>query len=406
MTRRIAVGLAAIAIAAGLATNAADAQTPVPDDTPIVQLGIFAARQADGRGGGGTYATSDRDTSLRTDVYIMPCSFGSSSRMPTLAYTTWHVEGQVLRQTPQDAVVRVTWRRMRAAGQSVTGPSSTTELTLTVGQHIVLDQEAMPALGECGPMSVTLEARYEPRMSGMFAFTPNGRATRGGGSSGRASTTARGDDGSAQSSTGAGGGRLVAQSEAAGAQPSGAGTTTGGVNVGGGMVMATARGADGRAAGSLLLMQSAELWLVHSAPDKDDEVLQTSTIARSGGGDFAFAPVAIQTKTGAVAVRITGTLELGLDLEGRPRFVFGATRRVMFTPSTRAPRDRTASVDSGGVANTILPVPSPDEVLSFEMPPIDAAGVPQVPDHFAIRVRLSPMTMRGVGAGGARAETR
>jgi hypothetical protein len=77
----------------------------------------------------------------------------------------------------------------------------------------------------------------------------------------------------------------------------------------------------------------------------------------------------------------------------------------MFTPSTRAPRDRTAPADSGGVAKTVLAIPGPDEVLSFEMPPIDAAGVPQMPDHFAIRVRLSSLTMRGAGSGGARANT-
>jgi hypothetical protein len=170
--------------------------------------------------------------------------------------------------------------------------------------------------------------------------------------------------------------------------------------------MVAARGPNARAGAPTLLMQRAELWLVHSAPGKDDEVLQTSTIARSGGGDFAFAPVTIQTKTGAIAVRITGTLELGLDLEGRPRFVFGATRRVTFTPSTHAPRDRESSVDSGGVANTVLAIPGPDEVLSFEMPSIAASGVPAVPDHFAIRVRLSPVVMRGAGAGGgARANT-
>jgi hypothetical protein len=383
MTRRLSVAL--VALVTGVAAAAADAQTPAPDDTPIVQLGIFTARQANGTGGGGTYTTSARSTSLRTDVYIAPCSFGGSNRVPTLAYTAWHIEGQVARQTPQDAVVRVTWQRTRTAGQPATGPSGTTDLTLTVGQHIVLDQEAMPAIGECGPMSVTLEARYEPRMS-LFTFTPNGRASGGRQTSG----TARGDGGSAQSATAA---DAVTPRGGSGVEP------------GMGLAMVAARGPNGRAGAATPLMRHADLWLVHSSPGKDDEVLQASTLARPGGGDFAFAPITIQTKTGAIAVRVTGTLELGLDLEGRPRFVFGATRRVMFTPSTHAPRDRESSVDSGGVANTVVAVPGPDDVLSFEMPPIDAAGVPQVPDHFAIRVRLSPVVVSRVGVGGARANT-
>jgi hypothetical protein len=387
MTRRLSatlVALAALALVTSVATVSADAQTPAPDDTPIVQLGIFAARQANGTGGGGTFSTSDRDASLRTDVYIMPCSFGASSRMPTLAYTAWHIEGQVTRQTPQDAAVRVTWRRTRAAGQPVTGPSSTTDLTLTVGQRIVLDQETMPALGECPSMSVTLEARYEPRMGGMFTFTPNGRAARGGGFSGSVAT--------------ASGGAASASSPASGISQ----VTIGRSGAGAGTSVVTPPETNGRVGGFL---RQAELWLVHSAPGKDDEVLQTSTVAHTGGGDFAFPPVTIQTKTGTTNVRVTGTLELGVDADGQPRFVFGATRRVMFTPSTRAPRDRTAPADSGGVANTVLAIPGPDEVLSFEMPPIDAAGVPQMPDHFAIRVRLSPLTMRGAGSGGARANT-
>jgi hypothetical protein len=387
MTQRLSVALVALTIATGMATVSADAQAPAPDDTPIVQVGIFTARQANGTGGGGTFSTGDRDASLRTDVYIMPCSFGSSSRMPTLAYTAWHIEGQISRQTPQDAAVRVTWRRTRTAGQPVIGSSSTTDLTLTVGQRIVLDQETMPALGECPPMSVTLEARYEPRMGGMFTFTPNGRAARGGGFGGSVAT--------------ASGGAASASSPASGVSQVTIGSGNGGVGAGGTVI--TARGADGRAGGLLPLMRHADLWLVHSSPGKDDEVLQASTIAHAGGGDFAFAPVTIQTKTGAVAVRVTGTLELGVDADGQSRFVFGATRRVMFTPSTRAPRDRTVPVDSGGVANTVLAIPGPDEVLSFEMPPIDAAGVPQMPDHFAIRVRLSPLVMRGGGPGGAQA---
>jgi hypothetical protein len=381
MTRRLSIALIALAIATGVTTVSADAQTPAPDGTPIVQLGIFAARQANGTGGGGTYTTSDRSTSLRTDVYIAPCSFGGSNRVPTLAYTAWHIEGQVARQTPQDAVVRVTWQRTRTAGQPATGPSGTTDLTLTVGQHIVLDQEAMPAIGECGPMSVTLEARYEPRMS-LFTFTPNGGASGGR----QTSATARNEGGGTQSATGADAGTMRGGS---------------GVGPGLGLSMVTARGPNGRTGAATPRLQHADLWLVHSAPGKDDEVLLTSTIARPGGGDFAFAPVTIQTKTGAVAVRVTGTLELGLDLEGRPRFVFGATRRVTFTPSTHAPRDRESSVDSGGVANTVLPIPGPDEVLSFEMPSIDAPGVPAVPDHVAIRVRLSPLVISGVGAGSA-----
>jgi hypothetical protein len=235
-------------------------------------------------------------------------------------------------------------------------------------------------------MSVTLEARYEPRMGGMFTFTPNGRAARGGGFGGSVAT--------------ASGGAASASSPASGVSQ--VTIKSGGGGAGDGTSVLTPPQTNGRVGG---FMRHADLWLVHSSPGKDDEVLQASTIARPGGGDFAFAPVTIQTKTGAVAVRVTGTLELGVDADGQSRFVFGATRRVMFTPSTRAPRDRTVPVDSGGVANTVLAIPGPDEVLSFEMPPIDAAGVPQMPDHFAIRVRLSPLVMRGVGPGGAQAGT-
>lgn len=118
----------------------------------------------------------------------------------------------------------------------------------------------------------------------------------------------------------------------------------------------------------------------------------TSTIATTTVGDFAFAPVAVQTSAGLITVRVTGTVELGRDASGTPKLVFGARRRTSFVPSSGQPRDGEASVESGGVASTVVAVPGSEEVLSFEMPPLQGAGLPAVSDRFAIRLRLSPVT--------------
>lgn len=139
----------------------------------------------------------------------------------------------------------------------------------------------------------------------------------------------------------------------------------------------------------------ADLWLVHSAPDRDDEVLHTVSSVWPVARAFTFAPVTIHTSQGAVTVRIVGSVGVSRTPDGE-RFSFSARRHVTFVPSDRPLRD--AVLDSDGTANVAVPVPGPDDVLSFEMPALQVPGGPAVPDRFAIRVRLTPLGRASEGS--------
>lgn len=341
-------------------------------EQPIVKLGLFAIKP-DGSPSSAAYSTSDFDFGHDNQMYVTPCGMGASGvpgRTPALTFAVWRVRGQVLRYDERMARVRVTWQRVRAGGRAVNEPETTVDVTVTPTDPTTLDEVAMPETGECKAMDVRLQARYEPRMMAPLRLALAGKAG--------------GDVSSAGGSV-----AQVASARGAIATPSTP-------EARGGITRTPPNGFTFVGAGSnrgFTGYQRAELWLVHSAPSRPDEVLMTTTIATTTVGDFAFAPVAVRTPTGVITVRVTGTVELGRDATGAPKLVFGARRRTSFVPSsTRQPRDGDASVESGGVASTVVAMPGPDEVLSFEMPALQGAGVPRVPDTFAIRLRLSPVT--------------
>ena len=103
---------------------------------------------------------------------------------------------------------------------------------------------------------------------------------------------------------------------------------------------------------------------------------------------FAFAPVTIDTPRGAVIVQVTGSFGVTNGASGSPQLVFVTSRRATFTQADQAARDSVS--DSQGSSRTTNPMPSPDEVLSFELPPLRMNGRPSVPDQFSVRVRIAP----------------
>jgi len=106
-----------------------------------------------------------------------------------------------------------------------------------------------------------------------------------------------------------------------------------------------------------------------------------------GSAQFAFAPVSIETSGGAVTLQVTGLFRVTTDESGAQRLVFITTRSVRFAPAAGAKRDTPPSTT--GTSTTTNPMPGPDDVLSFEMPPVRVAnGGPAVPDQFSVRVRV------------------
>lgn len=362
----------ACAVVVVLAAAPAAAQTP-GDTTgrPVVYAGVFSASRS---GGGGSAAITAREPSetMLGAVYLAPCgSLGTSSHLQVSQAATdvWQLSGQVLALNAEGASVRLTWQRVRAAGQDVTEPPRAGEFTLRLGERAPLDSVVVPAAGQCPERSASLELRFEMRDE---VRGPGGARVvwpfiaRGGG-------------------PGVGGGGGI------GRGPTSSGSAGGIANI-----PTTGGGGGGRSGASSFY--HADLWLIHSAPNRPDEVLHTTAAVWSMPRPFAFAPVTIHTPDAVVTVKVNGSVEVGHTPEGEPTFYFSANRAVTFAPLNRPARDVAPSVE--GTTKTSVAIPGPDDVLAFEMPALRIPGGPALPDGFSVRVRLTPVAARpAAGAG-------
>jgi hypothetical protein len=110
----------------------------------------------------------------------------------------------------------------------------------------------------------------------------------------------------------------------------------------------------------------------------------------NGEGTFSFSPVRFAASDGTFIVTVAGRLRL-VPGDAAPRmYMFWADRAVAFTPVNRPARDPAEPKPEGGASVSSRPIPGPDEVVAFEMPPLNAPGAPPVPDRFSVRLRLRP----------------
>jgi hypothetical protein len=337
---------------------AAPAAAQAPDNPPIVQVGVFRI-QPDGsvRGGGFTTAQVEGEA-LTAAVASSECRFGAGrtwldEALPEWATDGWTIRGRVIRLSADLATIQLDWRRVRASGSPVDQPQQSRELTLPLDQFVALDSASPVTDAQCGPM--TFGARFAPRVR--TPGTVGGRAGGGGGVfSGAASGAATGV--AAGPATGVGGG----------------GRVMGAVRV------------------SSVPAYDAELWLVHSVPGKPEAVVPAVVQVTGGHATFTFASVSFAAPGGTMSVRVDGTVRI---LEGTApggMLLFEAARAATFVPSDRPSRDPGAPDHERLAASA--PLPGPNDVLAYEMPPLEVLDGPAVSDTFSIRLRLRP-------AGGA-----
>lgn len=245
-------------------------------------------------------------------------------------------------------------------------PITSTPLTLGAGDRVTLDSAVRRAPSSCQDPEATVgfEARYMPRFAG-YRHPRAVHGSRGGGTGVGSGSGV----GAGSGASGSGGGvRVYVGAARAGGEDSGTG--------GGGPGWAPSR----------LLM--VDLWLVRNAPDRPDAVVHQKLLVTHEGAAFAFAPSRIETPHGALVVQITGSFSVVKDAAGAEQLVFLTGRRVTFSGSSQ-PRD--TFPDTQGVSRTLNPMPGPDDVLSFELPPLKPArGRPGAPDRFEVRVRITP----------------
>ncbi len=127
------------------------------------------------------------------------------------------------------------------------------------------------------------------------------------------------------------------------------------------------------------------MWLVRQSPGKPDE--SQHQLLRVGGDEvaFAFTPIDVGTAKGSVGVQVTGAVAVTSGANG-PQLVLKTNRRVARPRADATPRD---GGDVNGSSRSTLALPRPEEVLSFEMPPLLGPNVP-VADRFSVRLTVSP----------------
>jgi len=305
---------------------------------PIIQMGIFGSR-ADGSSVSAAY---DTEPSLDSRVYASRqlCQLGAGYReVPAWAMHGWRFSGRVVSKTVEEALVQVTWQRTLDYGNDLGLPEHSVQLKVRAGDRVPLDTVAAPPDSPC-PVTVSFEVRFEER---------RGSATRAFGRGGVLSgSAARGPDG-----TGVGGDR---------------------VSTGPGGLSAGPNGDRGS-------WMQVHLWLVHTAPDRKDEVVHQLVRAPREGADFAFAPISIDTPRGAVVVQVGGSFGIA---DGQ--FIFVTNRSLKYL--SQAARDSAPS--SEGTGRTVNAMPGSADVLSFELPPIPGpGGAAPLPNQLSVRVQMT-----------------
>lgn len=337
---------------------AAARQTPPTMEEPMVHFSLVD-RRVEGSTGGSAGQTAEKPGAYETGmVHMLPCQGLGAARsgqpIPSAASDVWQISTRVLALGNDEATAQVTWQAVRRHGQEVQSAAQSTTLTLERGQRVTLEEIVVPAQGACAERAVALDVLFASRRELMNEARE--RAQRG---------------------------------QSAGGTTSASSTRVFEANEGGVKTMRVAA-ADDPAPTTL----HADVWLVRTGAGSPVETLHTTTPVLSLPLRFAFAPMTIDVPSGTVTLQIDGTVEVGQTADGEERFFFSAGRRVGFVSRQQPARDNAPVSENS--TRTAVPVPGPDDVLSFDLPPVRLPGGGTLPDRFSIRVRLTPRAMQPV----------
>jgi hypothetical protein len=364
------------------------------------------------------------------------CALGASDTIPsTTPFVGWHFTGTVLSESAGQMEVRLEWQRLWDNGaRHPGGAGGSSTHRLRTGERIELDRVVATTTGRCGTVDARLEASIAPRaaylMAGVRGGVPGGVARGvpgaiGSGSGAGAGRGGRGGAGGGGTTGGVSGG--VPSGTAAGAASAGAAGGRGagggrGSAVGSGAGQGTLQGGYFRGRGGILgNSYDAELWLVHKSPG-GAEVVQQQTVRFSGvSGSFSFPPVQVAGRGGDITLDITGRLQVmmgnrmdwtnyfglagktapgrgGLRSQSTPGAIAPATPDpsnpsplIIVSIARRAFR-KAPFVDTRGTTDMSIQIPQPNDVLSFELPPLQKATEDLLSGHvFSVRIRITPV---------------
>lgn len=380
--RLVASFLISLAVA-----GTASAQQAAPA-APVVHVGLFNYGQ-DGRVMGAAYENDQNALSSTVWTSRTGCQIGAGNRKPPIAATdAWEFSGQVTSASADGATLRLDWRKTVDDGKAVAGIAASQQLTLTKGQPVVLD--SITPLAPCSGTAVVFEARYDVDF---VRLRIGNLPVRGDGRSGSTgfvtpSRAGSGSGGGVGSGTGAGsgaggGGGFVAG--VGGATGSGSGFGSGSGAGSGGAVRGSA--SDSAASGSTVRkFYSVELWFIRHVGGQEQVVAHPVLKMGQEGASFAFNPVTVQVGGAPAMAQVTGSLRISKSPTGEDQLTFITMRRLTDGSATM-PRD--GAQNTVGSSITTHPMPGPEDVLSFEMPPLEAANGQTVADRFSVRLRIA-----------------
>ena len=179
----------------------------------------------------------------------------------------------------------------------------------------------------------------------------------------------------------------------------------------------------------------AEVWLVHKRPNGSEVVQQQTVRFSNAGTQFAFPPVQVAGRGGEITLDITGRLQMqgaagrpyslvsrdgqtytyalsnmrqaaqgrgggsgggrggaaGRGVSAEPMESASVSPLIMVSIARRA-RRTTPFIDTRGTTDMSIQIPQPDDVFSFELPPLQKATEDLLAGHvFSIRLRVTPV---------------
>ncbi len=390
---------------------------------------------------GGRTASIAGDAAVdRVDSYVWAdqtlCALGAGNQAPqNVPWAGWHFTGTATPNLPGEMIIDLRWERVWENGARVQGGASGARVyRVRSGERVEIDRITPPTVGPCGTVELKLEAAVTARAAYLMSPTGGVRGGVGAGARGSRGVAGRGGMGAgALSGSGAGASAGVASAGAGGrgvGTGAGSGATSGATTgVAGGRGRGT--GSDASAATFALRRGAmpprmagagaydAEIWLVHKNPDGSEHVQQMSVRFIGTTREFAFPAVQVPSSGGPITLDITGSLQvlngpgqyfLGHSAEGNRLMTArgasaarGSTEPAV-TPAEPAPtplfvvsiarhaRRATPFIDTRGTTDLSIQIPKPEDVFSFELPPLQKATEDLLKGHtFSIRLRMTPV---------------
>lgn len=382
-----------------------------PLQNPVFEIGVRTYEANGAMSGSAGDGSSEGE--FQSYVWTTPslCGLGASNEEPSnITGHGWFVKGAITSRSGDQATIRIDWRRMWDTGRRIAdGASGTKTVTLRSGERLELDRVVPAGASSCGASEAKLEAALVSPSAWRLTTSQSwpvidGALTYGGRGAGRGGGAAAAGRGAGTTTTSRGGGAGTTTGTTAG-------TTTG-------TTQGTARGG-GRGAFQLTTFRyastpigsyDAELWLVHRRPDGTETVQQQNLRFSGNAFEAKFPPVIVQSPRVAISVdvtaklqafvgnppaadstnwqyvRLTGLLSGGAASDPNAK---AEPARVMLTIARRARATGNPTIDTSGSSAMALDMPKPEDVLSFEFPPLQKATEDLLKGHvFSLRVRI------------------